>query len=51
MGKEMYERLARELEERYPPVTIHCFGCGAVVEAEWEFCKQCGIDLFNLEED
>lgn len=51
MGKEMYERFARDLQERSPPVTIHCFGCGAVVEAEWKFCIQCGTDLFNLEED
>src|SRR5438045_7851490 len=33
MGKEMYEPFERELQERYPPVTIHCFGCGAAVEA------------------
>jgi hypothetical protein len=47
MGKEMYERSEREFQARYPPVTIHCFGCGAAVEAEWKFCVECGIDLLS----
>ncbi len=47
MGKKMYERFERELQERWPPVTIHCFGCAAAVEAQWKFCVQCGIDLLN----
>jgi hypothetical protein len=51
MGKEVYERFARELDERYPPVTIHCFGCGGAVEAEWKVCNQCGVDLLNFEQD
>lgn len=47
MGKEMCERLERDIQERYPPVTIRCFGCGAAVEAEWKFCVECRIDLLS----